>query len=116
MPSIQQLLKQACEDHGDVSFRNTYSGRGMYGRQCVGITGDPGEVSRVVSQVIKDARLADVKDDDFDFDLLVDTLLVEYNEDSMGLGTIMYWPCLEPLDEENLEISLHDADLNEDPV
>ena len=93
MSTIQQLLKQACEDHGDVSFRNDYSGRGMYGRQCVGISGSQGAVSQVVAQVIKDSR------NDPEFDRFIDTLLVEYNEDDMGLGTIMYWPCLEPIEE-----------------
>jgi hypothetical protein len=32
----------------------------------------------------------------------------------MGLNVILYWPNLEPIDEENLDIELHDADFRED--
>ena len=93
MTTIQELLKQACEDHGNVSFRNTYSGRGMYGRQCVGIAGDNGDIYSVIAQVIKDSKESDK------FDWIVDTLLIQSNEDSMGMGIIIYWTCLKSIEE-----------------
>ena len=99
MTTIQQLLKQACEDHGGVSFRNDYSGRGMYGKTCVGIAGDNGDIYSVIAQVIKDAPVN--CGSDFNFGNLVDTLLVQSNEDSMGLGMILYWTCLKPIEEDD---------------
>ena len=61
MLSVQEALRKACEDVGDsdiVSFRNTYSGRGMYGRQCVGIVGTMAECQLVIAQVVKNLSMA----------------------------------------------------------
>ena len=130
MQSVQESLREACEDVGDsgiVSFRNFYSGRGMYGRQCVGIDGSMAECQLVIAQVIKNLSMAlsrvakessdpdysatedDLADTENDFDHAI-TSLMNFSMDSMGRGTILYWPNLEPIFEENQEIELHDAD------
>jgi hypothetical protein len=131
MQSVQEALREACEDVGDsdiVSFRNTYSGRGMYGRQCVGIVGSMAECQLVIAQVIKTLSMAlsrvakesvdpdysatedDLADTENDFDLAI-TSLMNFSMDNMGRSdVILYWPSLEPIFEENLEIDLHDAD------
>lgn len=130
MQSIQEALREACEDVGDsriVSFRNTYSGRGMYGSQCVGISGSLAECQLVIAQVVKNLSMAlsrvakesldpdysatqdDLADTENDFDNAINNLM-NFSMDSMGHGTILYWPNLEPIFEENQEIELHDAD------
>jgi len=130
MQSVQESLREACEDVGDsgiVSFRNTYSGRGMYGRQCVGIVGSMAECQLIIAQVVKNLSMAlsrvakesvdpdysatedDLADTENDFDKAITTLM-NFSMDSMGLREILYWPELEPIFEENQEIELHDAD------
>jgi len=79
----------------------------MYGKTCVGIAGDNGDIYSVIAQVIKDSKDSD------DFESVVDTLLVQGNEDSMGMGTIIYWMSLDPIEEENIHIELHDAELED---
>jgi hypothetical protein len=103
---------------GDVSYRPDYSGRGMYGRKCVAITGGKDDCMRIIGMVICQLR-TDLKmvqlgsshaEQDQYFAELVD-LLLGFAEDSMGFDRILYWPRLEPLDvdDENLEITLHDS-------
>jgi hypothetical protein len=129
--SLQEDFKDACESSGEVTFRNNYSGRGMYGRQCIGIVGDIVACQLVIAQVIKDLgwRISRVSkesiDPDYsaspedldetmqDYELKVEHIL-QFRQDDMGLNVILYWPNLEPIDEENLDIELHDADFRED--
>ena len=130
MQSVQEALREACEDVGDsdiVSFRNSYSGRSMYGRQCVGIVGSMAECQLIIAQVVKNLSMAlsrvakesvdpdysatqdDLADTENDFDKAITTLM-NFSMDSMGRREILYWPELEPIFEENQEIELHDAD------
>ena len=124
MQSIQQLLKDACaqseDSEYDVSFRNDYSGRGMYGRNCVGITGSETGCMKLIAEVIKGAReeLKTVQlgsseyEGDTLFGELVDTLL-NYDRDSMGRSIILYWPQLESIEDEDFdgedELSSHEG-------
>lgn len=97
MQTMAQLIKNAVEQYGDedaVSFRNSYSGRGMFARECVGIVGDEALCMQIIRQCIKDAHALD----DVDFDELVDTIL-DFSRDTMGRSdVILYWPTVEPLD------------------
>lgn len=111
MHSIQQLLKDACEQSEDseydVSFRNDYSGRGMYQRRCVGITGSEMACMKLIAEVIKADRIklktvqlgSSEHEGDALFGELVDTLL-NYDRDSMGRDIILYWPQLESIDDD----------------
>jgi hypothetical protein len=104
MQALAQLIKDAVEQYGDedaVSFRNDYSGRGMYGRQCIGIVGDESTCMRIVGQAIKDAH-AQADNDELVFDDVVDTLL-DSCRDSMGRDIIVYWPEVAPLEEREPE-------------
>lgn len=62
-------LKKLAEDR-EERFTDSYSGRGMYGRTCVGITTDEPE------------------------DLIADAGIKGARTDSMGKRTIVYWPAL----------------------
>jgi rubredoxin len=87
-------------DDPDVQIRNSYSGRGMYGRACPGITGSHKGCMEVIAEVIKEAHRDVVYDvgSGPDFERLVDALL-NYSTDSMGLDIILYWPRLEAFPE-----------------
>ena len=65
-----------------------YSGRGMYGKWCVGVEVD-GDMNgyKLVCDVV---RIAAVQDED-DIDELIN-VFSNTNQDSMGLGMVIYWP------------------------
>jgi hypothetical protein len=99
--AVAQLIKDAVAQFDDldaVSFRNDYSGRGMYGRRCVGIVGDETTCMRIVAEVIKAAHVA-VDNDLLEFDDVVD-LMLHSSRDSMGRSDIiLYWTEIEPLED-----------------
>jgi hypothetical protein len=109
MEKLQTQLREMCEETcGEVNFYNNYSGRGMYGRNCVGITGALSACMRVIAEVIKQAHYyaQDGEDgsDPTDFNKVVDTLL-NYSQDSMGYDVIVYWERLSAIEEEEQEES-----------
>lgn len=67
----------------DASFRPNYSGRGMYGRSCVGIVYDNAEVVGAFMYFLAEELEMDY------LDLLLD--LGFGAVDSMGLSKISYW-------------------------
>ena len=92
--STQELLEAACHDHSIVVFHNNYSGRGMFGRTCVGIVGSMSDCMCVIASVIKEAA----SDRDISLDYTVDTLL-DFSQDSMGRDVILFWPLLGSIEE-----------------
>ena len=68
---------QEIADANEGSLRS-YSGRGMYGKECLGIDCEN------ANSVIEDAGAAGIKG---------------ARTDSMGLGAIVYWPKLEVPDD-----------------
>jgi hypothetical protein len=97
MQRIAELVKDAVDNTGDegVSFYNGYSGRGMYGRKCIGVVGSEKGCMQVVAEVLKQAHSD--PSSDLEFDTVADTLL-DYDRDSMGRDIIMYWPQLDVLE------------------
>lgn len=117
MATLQQQLKDAVDAIGQndiVEFRNHYSGRGMFKKDCIGIVGSMAECMLVIGHVIKEMAEAlvsvakesvdpdysatpeDLCDTEMLFDQNIDILL-NYNIDSMGRQYILYWPALEPI-------------------
>jgi hypothetical protein len=92
---IVELIKEICDDGNDdsVSFYNGYSGRCMYGEQCVGITGSMSSCMQVIAEAIKHAHNIT---DRLDFNAVVDTLL-DIHQDTLGRDIIIYWPRLEAI-------------------
>jgi len=77
--SIELLKEIAREVAGRV--RTDYSGRGMFGDTCVGITTAPHrllELGAVISRLVDDEALRE-------------ELTRNSNTDSMGYDTIVYW-------------------------
>jgi hypothetical protein len=116
MDSLQKMIKAACTDMGDeAGFRNDYSGRGMYGKRCVGITGTWKDCQRVIAAVLGnltqelfDASIdCDEGEENVAYDLNDKTQtaidqLMNFSFDQMGYDVIIYWERLEPLTEEEL--------------
>jgi hypothetical protein len=81
-------LKDRFED--DVRF--DYGGRGMYGKTCVGYTGEyPFVFAAVLAKLLTTQQ---DEDDEMDADTLIDVIegMPDVSIDSMGRGTIYYWP------------------------
>lgn len=116
MESIQKMIKAACADMGDAAgFRNDYSGRAMYGRKCIGITGTMSDCQRVIAATIGQmtqelfdtAINCDDGEENVAYDMndavqeAIDKLL-NFKWDSMGFDVIVYWPELESLTDDEL--------------
>ena len=109
---VQDAVKQMQHDVGtEVRYRNSYSGRGMYGAQCAGIVGSQRECMQVIAEVIKEASAQQEDPDNvMAFDNLVDTLL-QYQWDSMGRSdVIIYWEDVKPLEGDDLSSEEDDED------
>lgn len=85
---LRTNIETFCEDNG-YGYRDDYSGRGMFGRTCVGITCD--EPMRAVMELT--AYLMEAMPEAGGYDL-VDTLGTP-KMDSMGCSSIVYFPNLE---------------------
>lgn len=74
------------EGHG-VDVRDDYSGRGMFGDRCIAVCGNLGDLIRFIRTVVVNM----VTEDDDPVDLL-DDLAESARQDSMGTGTVYYFP------------------------
>ena len=63
----------------------TYSGRGMYGKRCIGITIDESDTLAL------GGAIASLVDDEG----LRSAMLDGWRSDSMGRGQIIYWPAIQ---------------------
>lgn len=96
--ALLMALETACEDSGEVRFYADYSGRGMYGRQCVGISGGRSDCRQLITQIIQNMAedLVNEAEDERGgsaldtFNDAVEALL-KYDQDSMGHDVILYW-------------------------
>lgn len=91
----------------DVRLHLSYSGRGMFGRKCVGIAGSTSATQALLAEVISDLYDHSDSDEEFDFREAVRQLMM-FSTDSMGYSIIMYWeqlPAVEELDEEDEDLS-----------
>jgi hypothetical protein len=107
--NLQKVIRETCEESGEVQFHNEYGGRGMYGKLCVGISGPKGLCIAVIAAVLKHAN----GNEDEDFSDTVDMLL-SFQQDQMGMDVILYWPELEPIaeggQEENVPTDWNNSD------
>lgn len=98
--AIIDLITETAE-RLDISVSPAYSGRGMYGRYCIGVTGDLNDLVRLVSRMTEESKEAISE-------------LYGVCSDSMGYDKIFYWPSLEtipnPSEEEEEELDEEDDD------
>lgn len=81
-------LREAAGTVGLDDYRENYSGRGMYGKTCVGIVGNTGDLIEFVIAVA-----------DADNDLAYE--LAEVSTDSMASDKIFYWRKLDTTKESD---------------
>nr|DAV75459.1 MAG TPA: hypothetical protein [Caudoviricetes sp.] len=92
---IADIVREFCLDAG-YEFYPDYSGRGMYGRKCIGISHrdtTANVITRLAAHLIES-----VNDDAIDNAIVILRRLKDARQDSLGLGTITYWPNIEAAD------------------
>jgi hypothetical protein len=85
-----------CEDN-DIEPHPRYSGRGMYGKQCVGIVGGSAQfvafMYLVVPKIDPRFNVQNLEQGDVtEFELEFSDEWLNMKTDSMGRDTIYYWP------------------------
>ena len=80
----REKLQVTAEDL-EINAYISYSGRGMYGKQCVGVTGDIGDVIRFILEVVPAI-------DDYAADGTYREEWFNVRSDDFGRDTIFYWP------------------------
>lgn len=90
-------------DEDDFQVRVDYSGRGMFGEECLGIVGS--NASKIIYKIMN-AIIDNYSDSEGEqlelFKELTKILSYGYEQDSMGLNIIVYFPDVE-IDEEKKE-------------
>lgn len=107
---ICEIMKDMCDDfdHNDMQLRDSYSGRGMYRKNCVGIVG--GNICDIMVQLMElIPELLQQSEEDGYEELYDDFIAImkSANTDNMGRGMIVYFPPLQMItddgDEEEIE-------------
>lgn len=96
MEKIVRLIEEFCEEYG-LEFRSQYSGRGMFGKNCIGFV-----VERYRNPLVTMVRLTE-----YLLDNGIETVgfrLSDICQDSMGLDTIVYFPKLASIKREEQTI------------
>lgn len=89
----------------DLRLFESYSGRGMAGRTCIGISvANDGEVDELLDAIVDevtDAQYEEVAEDEMKELVAEARRIVKKGSrrDSLGMGRIIYWPYLESTDE-----------------
>jgi hypothetical protein len=115
--NAQQLLLDAAKDLDNGAAVRSYSGRGMFGRNCVGITGTLSDCQAVVAGALtaamEDLFTSSIDTDDSDREAynkrdqvatLIDQL-TKFSWDNMGYDVVLYFPNLkwEEVEEEEID-------------
>ena len=76
------MIEEFCDTKGDVKFRSKYSGRGMFGKSCVGFVSSTPltDLVQLVEFIINEGYES------------ASYYLGEVGQDSMGFDTIVYFP------------------------
>lgn len=93
---LQTMLEDL--DFGDV---RSYSGRGMYGKECVAITGC--DLGTLLGFLVGSAS------DGVDVDYNTIRALESIKQDSLGMGSVFYFPLVEYV-EDTTEIGAEEND------
>lgn len=115
MNFLQKTLKQAVDGADDVSLIK-YSGRGMHGRSCVGLSGPTAKVQEAISIALRlavDAVVEAARDsgdevtvDDMaqesELHKFIDDV-TQFAWDTLGYDVVFYWKDIEWTAEEEQE-------------
>ena len=84
MVNIAELIEEFCEIHSDeCRFRKNYSGRGMFGKRCVGLDCDKNSLD-ILAKLCDFLHSNNIES--------VEDALGNICQDSMGKGIIIYFP------------------------
>jgi len=103
MKTNQELENRLKESIDHVFYSRSYSGRGMYGKRCLGFEIDSnnvaGAVALVISRFVRLRKTNNVMKDISELANIFD----HSEQDSMGMGTILYFPQIEWIWDEEQE-------------
>jgi hypothetical protein len=102
--SIAEMIRDAAEQAG-LSFRRDYSGRGMYGRSCIAVSGHRHSIQCELFPAVIQEIAACYPDQVSE----MARQLMDYQTDSMGFDQVFYWSDLQLEAESSLE------DLGQEP-
>lgn len=105
---LVEMIRSQAECSENISFRESYSGRAMYGKNCIGVVGSVGDITQMISEIASElmtnvfdnAISADPNGESDQSDAAYDyhddaqqalTELLEYCQDDMGRSSIVYW-------------------------
>lgn len=98
---VIECANMLTDGQGSASWRS-YSGRAMYGAKCFAIVVDTSEfvvgvaMGRVAAEWdIRDGDMLEPHDQEFHAVEVVEAMAVSTRTDSMGRGTVVYWPNVE---------------------
>lgn len=90
---IKELIKEFCEE-SDYELYENYSGRFMYGRQCIGIVTDAGPLGLMYD--LTAYIFENLDEDDFEmYNQDIREFIGNASMDHMGLSMIVYFPNIE---------------------
>lgn len=92
-PDLIDVLREVCDDLDSESFRDDYSGRGMYGHTCPGVVSD-------LDLIDFTATLYEVVTARGFKPRAVLLALGSTRSDSMGMNVIHYWPAVGRMDDD----------------
>lgn len=104
---LVKVVKEACAVLGYKA--RSYSGRGMFGKTCLGIEMDRGSVPTMFA-----FELASYLYNSGEGDILEDLTQVGWCQDSVGLGSITYAPYVPWVDEDLEETEEDEEELSEE--
>ena len=106
--TIQQMFEHVVDDSGQEMRIRSYSGRGMYGKECMALVCENhGQVARVVAGVMRFA--CEQAENNPETPVEVDDVEINLGRmkmDNMGRGLVAYWPDIpfeDAADEEEKE-------------
>jgi len=92
--TVQQMFQHVVDDSGQEMRIRSYSGRGMYGKECMALVCQSyGQVARVIAGVMRFA--CDQAENNPESPVEVDDVEINLGRmqmDSMGRGIVAYWP------------------------
>ena len=108
MQTIQSMIQEIASEC-DMEFRDDYSGRGMYGKQCIAVVGSRSQFEEFQSELISfmmdeiHSTAIDAEGEEemrASHDLLSTSQafvrqLFNSREDNMGLDMVFYWPSVQ---------------------
>lgn len=96
MINLQMILESIVNDEIIDASVIQYSGRGMFGRQCLAIVVDEDVPSMYLASLITSEIIRASVIDFFD-EAAEDAVRIcsEAKQDNMGKGTVFYWPDVE---------------------